>query len=360
MNPPHSYWSWRTLANGALTKPGIAGYPHVEPAQELLLEATQDLTGAGRALDLSARGGAVALRLRENGWAVAATDEGAASLAALHKLELTDAGGQAELVCLMLSAERGNARVQAQIAQAWSRTALSGVLLLAGDKDKGFERYFKQAVQIFGGGEIVQRGNGYRVARLVKTKLEPPVTPEAQHFIISARGRSVRCSAQPGVFASGKLDAASAVMLEHLPNASGKRVLDIGAGYGALGVTLALEGATVTMLESDALSVQSCVETLALNGLIGSVLHSDVDAKLPANARFDWVVMNPPFHVGRDLKLEVALEFIAAAGRHLGAGGEVWLVANHFLPYEAPLAELGVLNVVTLERGFKLLHVTRV
>jgi 16S rRNA (guanine1207-N2)-methyltransferase len=136
-------------------------------------------------------------------------------------------------------------------------------------------------------------------------------------------------------------------------------VLDIGAGYGALGVTLALQGATVTMLESDAPSVQSCVDTLALNSVTGTVLHSDVDARLESNARFDWVVMNPPFHVGRDLKLEVALEFIAAAGRRVKSGGELWLVANHFLPYEPALASLGVLEVVTVERGFKLLRVTR-
>lgn len=358
MNPPHSYWSWRTLPGGALTKPGIAGYPHLEPAQDLLLELIE--AGTGFALDLSARGGAVALRLREHGWTVAATDDSAASLAALRKLELTDAGGAAELVYLMLSAERGNARVAAQLATAWSRTAAGGVLLLAGDKDKGFERYFKQAVQVFGDGEVVKRGNGYRVARIHKTKLEPPVMPAAQRFTIAARGLTVECSAQPGVFASGKLDAASAVMLSSLPNSAGKRVLDIGAGYGALGVTLALEGATVTMLESDAPSVQSCLETLTLNGVSGTVLHSDVDAQLTSSARFDWVVMNPPFHVGRDLKLEVALEFIAAAGRHLRSGGEVWLVANHFLPYEAALSQLGAVEAVTVERGFKLLRATKV
>lgn len=359
MNPPHSYWSWRTLPSGALTKPGIAGYPHLEPAQDLMLEVLEDLTGTGQALDLSARGGAVALRLRENGWRVAATDDSAAGLAGLQKLALTDTGGAADLVCLMLNAERGNARVAAQLAHAWSRTAAGGVLLLAGDKDKGFERYSKQAVQVFGQGEIVGRGNGYRVARIVKTRLEPPVIPAAQLFAFSARGLTVNCSAQPGVFAAGKLDAASAVMLEHLPSAAGKRVLDIGAGYGALGVTLALEGASVTMLESDAPSVQSCTDTLALNGLTGTVLHSDVDASLSSKARFDWVVINPPFHVGTDLKLEVALEFIAAAGRHLNKGGEIWLVANHFLPYETALTSLGALEVVTVERGFKLLHVTR-
>ena len=161
----------------------------------------------------------------------------ASSLAALQKLGLSDAGGAGELVCSMLSAERGNTRVAAQVAQAWSRTAAGGVLLLAGDKDKGFERYFKAAVQVFGDGEVVRRGNGYRVARLMKTKLEPPVTPAAQRFTFSARGRTIECSAQPGVFAAGKLDAASAVMLSSLPNSAGKRVLDIGTSRELCGGT---------------------------------------------------------------------------------------------------------------------------
>ena len=368
---PDSYWSWRTLPGGALTKPGIPGFPHLEPSQDLLLEAVEQLKGTGTALDLSARGGAVVLRLRELGWNAGGRDDSASSLTALGKLEIADDGGSVvgrnsvvernsvALTCRILSGERGNARVFHELEELWQRTAPGGVALLAGDKDKGFDRYLKTAVSWFGTGEVVKRGNGFRVARVVKTNPEPPPVTEPSRFTVETRGRALSCVAYPGVFAAGKLDAASAVLLAHLPNASGKTVLDIGAGYGALGGFLALEGGTVTMLEHDALSVRSCRETLALNNLTGTVQHSDVDAALETGSRFDWIVMNPPFHVGRDLKLDVALEFIAAASRHLKVGGEAWLVANHFLPYEAHLAEIGTLTEVVKERGFKLLHVQK-
>ncbi len=342
-----------------MTKLGVPGFPHLEPAQALLLEALEGVRGAGRALDLSARGGAVALHLRALGWTVGATDDGAASLAALRQLGFEDDGEGADLVCVTLEGERGNARVAAQLHRAWSRLSFGGVLYVAGDKDKGFERYVKSMREFFASLEVVVRGKGFRVARLEGRRETAPPLPEAQRFTVQARGREVHCVALPGVFAAGKLDHASALLLEHIPVSAGLRVLDLGAGYGALGATLALEGAHVTLLESDTLSAQSCVETLRANGLEGVILHSDVDAALESGARFQRVVTNPPFHVGRDLKLEVAAEFIRAAARRLEPGGDFWLVANHFLPYEELMLEVGRVDAVAQARGFKVLRAVR-
>jgi 16S rRNA (guanine1207-N2)-methyltransferase len=353
----NDYWTWHTLDGGALTKPGIPGFPHLEPAQALLLETLDqlDLTNIPSATDLSARGGAVALALRDRGLRVNASDDSASSLLALRELGLTDDGSSTAFVCRILSGERGNARVYAELLEVWMRLEAGGMALLAGDKDKGFDRYLKTAVQWIGAGEVIRRGGGFRAARLVKTKLEPPPMSPPATFTIQARGRTLNCVAHAGAFASGKLDAASALLLEHLPDMAGKRVLDLGAGYGALGALLALEGATVTMLEVDAPSVCSIRDTLEANELKATVLHSDVDSALPSAERFEVVVTNPPFHVGRDLKLDVALEFLRAAERHLEPRGEVWVVANHFLPYETPLRNLGTVQEVARDRGFKVL-----
>ncbi len=356
-----SYFNLKPLEGGALTKPGVPGYPRLEPAQVLLLEALEntDLTGVMSAVDLSARGGAVALALQARGLSVSATDSSAAALTCLAQTSLSRVlPEQADLICAILNGERGNARVFQTINEVWQRTRAGGVALLAGDKDKGFERYFKRAVEIFGDGEIIARGNGFRAARLEKTNLEAPADLEPERFTIEARGRALACVAHPGAFASGKLDAASALLLEHLPSGANRHVLDIGAGYGALGGFLGLEGAKVTMLEDDALSVASLEDTMRANSIEARVLHSDVDSALEGDAKFDLVVMNPPFHVGKALRLDVALEFIHAAQRHLTNGGEVWLVANHFLPYEEPMRALGPMREVARARGFKVLTVS--
>ena len=372
-----SYFQITRLPDGSHSKPGVRGFPRLDPMQALLLGVLEDfdLQGARTAFDLTARGGAVALDLAGRGLEVTATDGSAAASRAL--LEAQGAGVRvlpaaalesgpsgADLASVILPADRGNALVRFLVARALDGVRLGGRVLVAGDKDRGFDRYFKEAAKLAGGGEVLERSKGLRVGVLEKSRTAPEASLEPERFSperfsIEARGRTLHGAALPGVFSSGKLDAASKLLLEHLPPGAGRRVLDLGAGYGALAAFLAFEGARVTMLEDDWLSVRSCEQTFAANGLEGEALHSDVDAALGAEERFDLIVTNPPFHVGADLVLDVALEFIRAAGRRASAGGEVWLVANHFLPYEAELSRLGPVREVARAHGFKVLSATR-
>jgi 16S rRNA (guanine1207-N2)-methyltransferase len=399
------YFDLKRLSDGSCTKPGMRGYPGLDPMQELMLEVVQDmdLGGIETVIDLAARGGAVALELQRRGLDVHASDPSAAACLALWKTGIdshTDFDNPVDMICTILSADRGNALVRQELWVACNWTRNGGICLIVGDKDRGFDRYFKEARVIFGEGEILERSRGLRVARLVKTRLEKISLPKPsktarEHFFVDARGQSLLCAAFPGTFSSGKLDPASKLLLEHLPHGSGRRllgpeeanlgftgrhVLDIGAGYGVLGGFLALEGASVTMLESDLMSVHSCTKTIDLNhlnfpefetldeayerarrnpNLKHRVLFSDVDSVLDPSEKFDLIVSNPPFHVGSDLILDVALEFIRCAERRLTPGGEFWLVANHFLPYEREMARIGVVREVARERGFKVLTVKK-
>ncbi len=362
-----SYFQVTQFKDGSFTKPGVRGFPHLDPAQALLLETLNQLELSGSVLDLTARGGALALRFVNQGLEVAAFETSSAAIsvlkltaeksgfAVLEPEEVFQLECQFDLVCLILPADRGNALVRFWLERAFVFTKPGGRVLVAGDKDKGFERYFKEAKGFFGNAEILERSKGLRVGILEKNLNENSVQPQPEHFVIEARALKLECEALPGVFSSGKLDIASKVLLEYLPNANSKRVLDIGAGYGALGGMLALEGAKVTMLEDDWFGVKSIERMIELNNLSARVLHSDVDSSLEKDAKFDLIVMNPPFHVGKDVILDVALEFIQSSGRHLERGGEIWLVANHFLPYEQAISSLGRVREVARKNGFKVL-----
>ena len=52
----------------------------------------------------------------------------------------------------------------------------------------------------------------------------------------------------------------------------------------------------------------------------------------------DAVIANPPFHQGRAAEPDLGAAFIAAAARILKPSGQLFLVANRQLPYEAVLA----------------------
>ncbi|AIZ44915.1 rRNA (guanine-N2)-methyltransferase [Deinococcus radiopugnans] len=349
----------------AFTKPGVRGFPGVEAAQELLAQTMRKDRVSGEVLDLTAAGGllgslpGVTLRAVEGSAAALTALEAAgyAPLAAVPGDALAERWPErARTVALTLAGDRGNAYISAQIAWAHAQTPPGGTLYLAGDRDKGFDRYVRAAGAAFGTGETVARDGGMRVARLVRRPGPTPPLPEAEQY--GAYG--VQVVGLPGVFSAGKADKATALLLETLDGLelSGQRALDLGCGAGLIGAWAAARGANVTLVDGDLQSVRSSRLTLEANRLEGEVLHSDVDSAL-GEQTFDLILTNPPFHVGRGVVLDVALEFLAAASRRLKPGGTLYLVANEPLPYETPLRDIGPARELARAGGFKVLAATR-
>ncbi|WP_018111725.1 methyltransferase [Thermus igniterrae] len=269
--------------------------------------------------------------------------------------------GVFDLVVLALPAGRGTAYVQASLVAAARALRMGGRLYLAGDKNKGFERYFKEARALLGYGEVLERKGPVRVALLEKEREAPPLPPLWQSFRAPLLGEAYTFFHLPGVFSAGKVDRASVLLLEALRGEVGlgglreKAVLDLGAGYGALTLPLVRLGARVVAVEDDLVSVLSLKKSLEANHLSARVLHSDVDEALTEEERFDIIVTNPPFHVGGAVILDVAQAFVEAAAARLKPGGGFFLVANPFLKYEPLLEERFGAFRTLLVREYKVL-----
>ncbi|MFC4455655.1 class I SAM-dependent methyltransferase [Deinococcus sonorensis] len=343
-----------------LTKAGVRGAPGVDDAQALLAQTLIKKRVQGELLDLSAMGG---LLDALPGIELLAVEGSAPALRVLaeagipHRAALPgDDLGRHRQVALTLSGDRGNTYIEAQLAWAHQCTQPGGTLYLAGDKDKGFDRYVRRAGALYGSGEVIARDGGMRVAALVRRPGATPPQPEPERY--ETHGLTV--VGYPGVFSAARLDRATELLLSTLEGRplAGQRVLDLGCGAGVIGAWAARQGATATLLDADLMSVQSAEATLQASGLEGRVLHSDVDAALDDDG-YDLALSNPPFHVGRGVVLDVAAEFVAAARRRLRPGGALVLVANDFLPYEGLLR--GWTRPVTLAQGggFKVLQAER-
>ncbi|WP_416886463.1 methyltransferase [Marinospirillum sp.] len=152
---------------------------------------------------------------------------------------------------------------------------------------------------------------------------------------------------RPGVFSHGRLDEGSALLLEvwrerlqeptsqQLGQARPKQLLDLGCGCGLLGGWLLKHYASAAQLcatDVNGLALAATQATLAANGLQGEVLPSDIYSSLDGR-RFDWIVSNPPFHTGQRTDYSLAERLIREAPQHLHPQGELWLVANRFLPW---------------------------
>ena len=183
----------------ALTKPGVRGFPEVDAAQALLAATMRKDRVKGEVLDLTAMGGLLASL---PGVTLRAVEGSAPALAVLREAGLDAVAAvpgdallerwpeRAKTVALVLAGDRGNAYALSQVAWAHANTPPGGTLYVAGDRDKGFDRYVRAAGAAFGTGETVARDGGMRVAKLIRRPGPTPALPDPEGF--EAFDRAVR------------------------------------------------------------------------------------------------------------------------------------------------------------------------
>jgi release factor glutamine methyltransferase len=76
-----------------------------------------------------------------------------------------------------------------------------------------------------------------------------------------------------------------------------KAIVDLGTGSGAIAVTLAkqLSGVRVVAVDASADALDVARANAARHGVTVEFLQGDLFSPLPADARFDWIVSNPPY-----------------------------------------------------------------
>ena len=343
-------------------KRGMRGYP-LHPGVALMV-ARADLE-TGTLIDATGSGGLVALVSVAEQKVVLETSK-AALLCAAWTFADSDTqlvagapwdapAGTADLIALAPPTDRGSRRVTAELAGAHAALKPGGSALIVMHKDQGAKRYEKGAAGLFGELSVLAKDGGWRLVRAKKVKNEGlEVSP--LHFYAA----ELNLQADPGVFAAGKLDPGTARLLSavRFEDLAGQRVLELGSGYGAIALKASLAGAAVTATDDDLLAVRSTHRNAAHYGADVRALHSDVDSELQ-DELFDAVLMNPPFHVGKQVVLDVPNAFLAAAYERLKPGGTLTLVANKALPYERELAGFRSWTTLFSDSQFKVLRAVR-
>ncbi len=160
---------------------------------------------------------------------------------------------------------------------------------------------------------------------------------------------------QPGVFSADGPDRGTVMLAEALPGKLPGRMADFGAGVGVLSLAvLARDGVrSLDLIEAERLAL----DCARLNVTDERARFLWEDATAGARGPYDGIVMNPPFHQGRAAEPRVGQAFLEAAAKALTPSGQLWVVANRHLPYEAPLAALfRQVEEIGGDAGFKLLH----
>jgi 16S rRNA (guanine1207-N2)-methyltransferase len=243
---------------------------------------------------------------------------------------------------VILNLPRQKALLAMLLDNAASMLSVDGVLWLAGENRAGIKSARRHLEARFG---KVRKLDSARHCTLFEagSVLGTPLFDTRDYreeWPLACGAQQINVVSYPGVFAHGRLDAGTELMLEVL---QGMRisggVLDFACGAGVIGTCVAsrFEGARVTLLDNSALALKSTGETLAANGLDGTVLASDGLSEV--EGKFDWIISNPPVHAGVRTDTGLSMRLLDAVHEHLLDKGRLLLVSNIHLPYEKWLGQ---------------------
>lgn len=137
------------------------------------------------------------------------------------------------------------------------------------------------------------------------------------------------------LFSTFDLDHGTDVILRAISIDNPKTILDLGCGYGPIGVVLAKKypQAQVTMVDKDLLAVRYTKFNIEKNNIQNAVVLGSVGMEQIKDRTFDLIVSNIPAKIGDEAITE---EFILTPYKHLISNGEYWFVVVNALKHLIP------------------------
>lgn len=164
---------------------------------------------------------------------------------------------------------------------------------------------------------------------------------------------------RPGLFSWNRPDPGSELLLKYIPTGLEGSGMDLCCGNGFLSQRIIPQSPNIEhlhLIDHDWLAL-ACAEDNLKESTAAHTAHwlDATTEALPANV--DWIICNPPFHQQHRHSIELGQRIITRACVSLKHGGHIWIVANRKLPYETPLKdELGKVDIISQEQGYKIIH----
>ncbi|TFF86565.1 MAG: class I SAM-dependent methyltransferase [Promethearchaeota archaeon] len=107
-----------------------------------------------------------------------------------------------------------------------------------------------------------------------------------------------------GVFSYKRVDKGTEILLKNmiLPDIVEPKILDLGCGYGIIGIVIAdlIPTAKVYMVDINNRAINLCKKNVTLNNSDNVILRSG-DLFQPFNEQFDLIITNPPIALGKEI-----------------------------------------------------------
>lgn len=183
--------------------------------------------------------------------------------------------------------------------------------------------------------------------------------PDAAHDIHELRvdllGEKMTFLTDAGVFSKKMIDFGSQLLLKCLEVNQGETVLDVGCGYGPLGLSLTKAyGVQATMVDINNRALDLARQNAERNKVEATIFQSNIYEQVEGH--FDHVISNPPIRAGK----QVVHEIIVKSKDFLETGGDLTIVIQK--KQGAPSAKskmedvFGNCEVVKKDKGYYILR----
>ena len=183
--------------------------------------------------------------------------------------------------------------------------------------------------------------------------------PDAAHDIHELRvdllGEKMTFLTDAGVFSKKMVDFGSQLLLKCLEVNEGETVLDVGCGYGPLGLSLAKAyGVQATMVDINNRALNLARQNAERNKVEVAIFQSNIYEQV--EGKFDHVISNPPIRAGK----QVVHEIIEKSRDFLKDGGDLTIVIQK--KQGAPSAKskmedvFGNCEIVKKDKGYYILR----
>ncbi len=172
------------------------------------------------------------------------------------------------------------------------------------------------------------------------------------------RGNELTFDTGSGVFSIGKVDRGSRLLVERCEVPETGDILDLGCGYGAVGIAVgkAFPELNLTFTDVNERAIFLLRNNLRKNEVKGKVIRGDGFAKV--KGKYDVILLNPPQSAGKKL----CLKLMAEAKEFLKKGGSLQAVMRHKIGgkdmSEKTKPVYGNCSVVSIKSGYRIYKFT--
>lgn len=185
---------------------------------------------------------------------------------------------------------------------------------------------------------------------------------DIKEFNYSFKGKLYKFVSNSGVFSPGHVDDASALLMREMPSISSGSFLDLGCGYGAIGISLAgaandSKSFRLTMSDVNERALDLARLNASKNGIEADFILSDCFDAI--ENCFDVISLNPPIHAGK----EVIFKMYEQAFEHLNKGGALYIVIQEKHGAPSTIKKLkevfGDCNTLYKKKGYYVLEAVK-